>query len=366
MLPRSLSQIASRLITGLGIAGLLMAGLEGALRLARFEYHTPNPILMVPQWPFLDRSRMEQLQAMYRFHPYWFWEFRPGARVPNCASERINAAGFRGPEESWSPKAGILRVVLLGDSSTFGMGVCRDETHAVLLERELPGVEVLNFGVVGFSAFQGEKFLEGRVLSFHPQVILAAFGAVDELLPATGYEVDAKFKMTSRVGPRLALWRDRLSALRIFQFIDRVLTSRAEKGMELRAQENLDKWHRGSRDYMRNQSVPSFERSLERIVSLGRSHGACVALIGPPRRTTVEERWPWATEYSAVTERVASRHKVPFWDARAAFRAVPNSDERLFLDDFHPNAAGHQLYAKLLAEKIVHELGCVRREASTR
>ncbi len=357
---RSFLQIIGQSVIGLGIAGVLLAGLEGILRLGHFEYHRLNPIII---WnPQTDRE-MNQPQFMFRFHPYWFWEHRPSARVddraggPHCGTERINAAGFRGPERPKWPNRGALRVVLLGDSSTFGIGVCQCETYAAMLERELPDYEVLNFGVIGFTAFQGAKLLEGRALAYHPQVVLAAFGVVDELLPDGGYEVDDKFRITSRVSPLAVLWRDRLSSLRTFQLIERAFARKPESGIELRARENREKWDRGSRDYIRNQRVTSFERSLERIVTLGRSNRARVALIAPPRRIAVERRWPWAEEYSAAIERVASRLGVDFWDVRAAFRAVPNSDERLFLDDYHPNAAGHRMYAAFLAKMLLRDLG---------
>jgi len=349
---RLLFQIFRKLGIGLGIAALLLAGLEGILRLSGFTHYAPNQIII---WnSHMDRE-MKQPQGTYRFQPYWSWELRPGARVADCGNERINAAGYRGPERLQSPSRGKLRVAILGDSSTFGMGVCQDETYAALLERALPNSEVLNFGVVGFTAFQGEKLLEGRVLTYHPAFVLVAFGAIDELLPALGYDVDDKFRITSRVRPWAALWRDRLRGLRLLQLIERSLGRQPESGIELRAHENYVKWNGGSRDYMRNQSVASFERSLVRIVELGRSYGARVVLIGPPRQTMVETRWPWANEYSAAIERVASRLQVPFWDVRTAFRAVPNRDERLFLDYYHPNIAGHRLYAKLLADKILHD-----------
>ncbi len=350
---RSYLQIIRQLVIGLAIAGLLLAGLEGLLRLAHVEYQRPSPIII---WNNHFDREMRQPEGMYRFHPYWFWELRPGARVVDCGSEPINAAGYRGPERPQSPRPGILRIAFLGDSSTFGMGVCQDQTYAALLERRLPDAEVFNFGVIGFSAFQGEKLLEGRVLDYHPGVVLAAFGAVDELMPALGYDVDAKFRITSRISPLAVRWRDRLGGLRVVQLIERALLGKSANSIHVRAHENWERWNRGSRDYVRNQSVPSFERSLEGIVKSGHSRGARVILIGPPRRTGVETRWPWAKDYSAAIERVASRLGVDFWDVRAAFRAVPNSDERLFIDDYHPNAAGHQMYAAFLAKMLLRDL----------
>jgi lysophospholipase L1-like esterase len=74
----------------------------------------------------------------------------------------------------------------------------------------------------------------------------------------------------------------------------------------------------------------------------------------------VENRWPWIGEYDAAIDRVASRLNVPLWDARAAFRAEPQGNERLFLDAYHPNVAGHRFYARFLAERLVHTLDADR------
>lgn len=364
----SLSQTVRKLGMGLSVAALLLGGLEGALRASGFKHHTPRPILI---WNNLGKRDLQRLDAIYRFHPYWFWEPRPGARIADfhwdlmpaatfhCGAERINAVGYRGPDRPRPSGSGTLRIAVLGDSSTFGVGVCLDETYATLLERELPNAEVLNFGVAGFSAFQGEKLFEDRVLTYRPLVVLAAFGAHNELSPAGSHDVDAKFQITSHASPLAVLWADRLSGLRVLQLVEWAFSRKAEGSIELKARENWDKWTRGSDDYIRNQSLASFERSLERIVRLGRSHDARVILIVPPLRRAVEMRQPWADEYARYTtaiKRVASRLNAPYWDARAALRAVPNSDERLFLDDYHPNVAGHRIYAKFLAEKLLHEM----------
>lgn len=361
----SLLQTVRKLGIGVSIAALLLGGFEGALRVVGFEYRKPRPILL---WNNLTEREMQRFDVMYRFHPYWFWEPRPGAQIidfwglmsseksVHCGAERINAGGYRGPDRPRRSDSGTLRIAILGDSSTFGVGVCRDETYAALLERELPNAETLNFGVIGFSAFQGEKLLEGRVLAYRPRVVLAAFSAANALWPAGSHDVEAKFRITSQASPGAVLWHDRLSGLRVFQLIERAFSQKAEESIELKARENLDKWARGSGDYVRNQSLASFERSLERIVELGRAHDARVILIVPPLRRTVETRWPGADEYAAAIKRVAARLNAPYWDARAAFRDVPNGDERLFLDDYHPNVPGHQLYARFLAEKLLHEM----------
>jgi hypothetical protein len=359
---RSLLRSTLGVTACLAFAGTLLALSEVVLRLVGFRYDAPNPIVI---WNRLEDRRIAAGEGMYRFHPYWFWEPRPGAEVDGCPGERINRAGYRGPERPRASERGTLRIVVLGDSSTFGMGICGDKVYPAVLERELPASEVLNFGVIGFSAFQGEKLLAGRALDYRPQVILAAFGAIDELLPGLPYDVDTKFGITSRTPPWAIRSRDRLRRLRIFQLLERAISPGGEDPKP--AGVNWGKWNRGDPDYVRNQSLASFERSLETIVSLGRSHGARVVLIAPPRRTVVETRWPWVEEYSAAVCRVASRMGAPCWDARAAFRAVPNNDGGLFLDDYHPNVAGHELYGKFLAENIrrLLSLGAETKDGAT-
>jgi hypothetical protein len=210
----------------LAIAGSLLGLSEGVLRLVAFEYNPRSPIII---WNRLEDRKVESGQGMYRFHPYWFWEPRPGAEVDGCPGERINRAGYRGAERPRVSQRGTLRIVALGDSSTFGMGVCGDQTYPAVLERELPASEVLNFGVIGFTAFQGEKLLAGRALDYRPQLILAAFGTIDELLPGLPYDVDTKFGITSCTPLWAVRSRDRLRRFRIFQLLERAISPRSRR-----------------------------------------------------------------------------------------------------------------------------------------
>lgn len=291
------------LLVSLAVAGVLLAAVEATLRLAGFEYAPPSPITI---WTPARDVELTRTDSMYRFHPYWFWEPRPAAPVKECPGERINSAGFRGPERPRARSDGTVRIVTLGDSTTFGVGVCWNQTYSAVLEHEIPGSEVLDFGVTGFTTFQGEKLLVERALAYDPKVVLAAFGACNEQFAASPHPVEAKFAITSRTSPRMAAWRGHLRRLRIFQAIERVVATppdRAQRGAGL---VNWAKWYRGSRDYTPNQSVPSFERSLEAIVA----------------------------------------------DARAAFRAAPDADTTLLADDWHPSAEGHRFYGRFLAGKL--------------
>jgi len=67
----------------------------------------------------------------------------------------INSLGFRGPEISTKKRPGVVRIVTLGGSSTFGTQVSDDEAWPRQLERRLGrDFEVVNLGVPGYGTVE--------------------------------------------------------------------------------------------------------------------------------------------------------------------------------------------------------------------
>jgi hypothetical protein len=72
----------------------------------------------------------------------------------------INSHGLRDREYSEAKPPGVTRILMLGDSTTFGWGVREEDTVAKILERELNKLdsshpfEVLNSGVGNYGSVQ--------------------------------------------------------------------------------------------------------------------------------------------------------------------------------------------------------------------
>ncbi len=89
----------------------------------------------------------------------WFHE--PGSRGraylggPDRGDVRINSLGLRGPEPARSKPAGTRRVLVLGDSYVFGVGVDEEHLFTTRLGQRLArggaALEVVNAGVNGWS-----------------------------------------------------------------------------------------------------------------------------------------------------------------------------------------------------------------------
>ena len=91
------------------------------------------------------------------------------------ASFTTNSRGFRGSREyEIHRRAGIKRVLVVGDSFAWGFGVEDEEVFTDLLERKLPGTEVINLGVIGYGLPQTLRYLRDTGIAYHPDVILFA------------------------------------------------------------------------------------------------------------------------------------------------------------------------------------------------
>ena len=119
------------------------------------------------------------------------WALRPGARghysVEGDARIEINRDGWRDRERRRAKRPGTLRVAVVGDSYVEALGIPADRTFWAVLERALAGaadgtaVEVLPFGVHGYSTAQELLSLRCCVWSYSPDVLLLAFHAGNDV-----------------------------------------------------------------------------------------------------------------------------------------------------------------------------------------
>jgi hypothetical protein len=86
---------------------------------------------------------------------------------------RINSKGLRDDEIAYEKPEGTFRIVLLGDSGTFGFGVPIEKHFSTLLEGYFKNVEVINMGVGGFGVDQELLRLRSEGFRYRPDMVLA-------------------------------------------------------------------------------------------------------------------------------------------------------------------------------------------------
>jgi lysophospholipase L1-like esterase len=266
--------------------------------------------IFTPVWK--DSDRMALLR---RFAPWLPAEFRhsPVWRIS------LNDDGFRSAPIVAAKRPGVLRVACIGDSWTFGMNVNQDQAYPArlesLLRQQTPqkDVEVMNFGVLGYSSFQGLELLRRRVLDLRPDVLVIGFGMNDS--DVGGY------RDKDVVKPGEASWRDRVKAvtghsesLALMKYMALLLRfhprpigdflaadARADAGRnnDTVNYDEIEPWTRVSpRDY---------DRNLREMVKLARDRGARAVLLD-------NELWP-ESPYRPVLRAISNDERVPLVDS---------------------------------------------------
>lgn len=357
--------IVLRLARGFAIAFAACGALELALVLIDFR-HEPRdaPIVVAVPDGWTDSGRIHRKDVATLWCP------APGARIPWGEDETVNSAGYRGPVLPLARAPGTLRVATLGDSSTFGHSVAYAECYSARLVAPLAArigrpVEVVDAGVIGYSVRQGLERWRTLVSAYRPDVVVAAFGAVIEHVPAMGRPDDDLIRGQVLNASAFGRWTARLrrdlriahGAAWIADFVrgGRIARDKERWERELLARSQLDTVGRVDWAGTRRVSVDDFERFLLELRDEVQATGARFVALSMPRRLSVENQRPIVLEYTKRLADLARAGEIELVDGRAAFGRALSADvsPRDFLvDDFHPSPLGHEVLARALVDAL--------------
>jgi lysophospholipase L1-like esterase len=299
--------------------------------------------IFTPVWSDADR-----IAVLHRFSPWLPAAFRtnPVWRIA------LNDDGFRSPPIRKDKGPGVLRIACIGDSWTFGMNVNQDATYPgrleALLKQQRPAasLEVMNFGVLGYSSFQGLQLLKSRVLDWHPDVLVIGFGMNDSSV--SGYRDKDIPQAASEVR-----WRDRVKAiadgsefyglLKYFALVLRFHPQTTGDFMKNDAKEEASKSDGplrpvspastgGPVNYDELQawtrvSPHDYDQNIREMVTLARGRGARVVLLD-------NELWP-ESPYRPVLTSIARDEHVPLVDSLRIIADERARIERAMESRFH-------------------------------
>ncbi len=188
----NLALLCASLAVTYGIAELLLWRYENALMTQAGFFVPADPTVDGAAWDVdpagFERFRWQDdgnsIVHIKSDNPGLVYELRPGAHISDTI--RINADGFRDYEFSTEKPEGVYRIVVLGDSITFGWLQRQEEIYPKLLEAKLnataaPGrrFEVYNMGVGGYHAGQELELLRAKALRYQPDLIIVGYCAND-------------------------------------------------------------------------------------------------------------------------------------------------------------------------------------------
>jgi hypothetical protein len=177
-----------RIIFIFGYIGFLAFLFEGSARLA-FSIPQVGKHLQANEDYTYRRNWVREhqkfgLEAYYTFDMYdptKGWIPKPNLRDVKVFNNKIlntNSKGFRGKKDFPYTKE-KLRILILGDSFTFGDEVSDDETYSYYLQEMLPHTEVINMGIHGYGHDQMLILLKEEGVKYQPDIVILGFLPLD-------------------------------------------------------------------------------------------------------------------------------------------------------------------------------------------
>jgi lysophospholipase L1-like esterase len=129
------------------------------------------------QWPY-SRPRTANY-LLFEPHPDWVITPRKSVSITVLGTTHShNTEGFRGGEFARAKTK--RRILCIGGSTTYGIGIGDNETWPFYLDRLLqPDCEVLNLGIPGHSSVEHRKLLPQVVARYSPDVVVLQMGLND-------------------------------------------------------------------------------------------------------------------------------------------------------------------------------------------
>ena len=306
--------------------------------------------------------------------PGWAWEFT------------ANRNGFRAPDVG-PKKDGEIRIVVIGDSHTWGLGVSDEERYSSLLERELRAAgrdaTVINIGLNSLTYRHYVQLAEWSG-QFQPDIIMVTSYLGND--PAETFlrpwrRVDQHLKPDLREHIWRWLRQSHLYTMAIARFrqleLDRV-TSQGEKcGVPPPVHENGGRhsqfleqhcWYQTVQDRIED-SMTAMSREIPAIAAVSKSHGAksVLAMLPSPVAVGLDPKGNAALEAAAkhigvnvedavatevrIEERlgeIARGHFSCVVSLSPVLRAYKPREELYFLRDWHLAPAGQAVVASRL------------------
>jgi hypothetical protein len=237
-----------------------------------------------------------------------------------------NAQGFR-RNGDFDPAERRRKIVLIGDSFTFGIGVEYEETYGFQIESQLKDTVVYNLAMPGFAVDQMWLSLKYQALPLTPDLIVVGLVDTDLQRSQAAYRASSGFNkpafklVAGQLVPRTA--EDRLGALSWFLEIhSRLWAAGWLTARSLSYRIPMGEW------WFLNKAI------IEQIRAECRESNTAVLFIYIPTKA----RRPFQTLHSYLTGVNADFIDVAVWNP------APPADF-YYADDGHPTARGHYYIA---------------------
>lgn len=278
----------------------------------------------------------------------------------------VTTRGVRGKDVAIPKPKGERRILMLGDSTVFGVLVSDAEVFSARLEHKLqsidPQIHVLNGGAPGWSSYQAQRALETRLIAYAPDLVV-----IGTLWSDTQGAEQADSVRFSPLFPILehssafVIGREWVRELRWGHGAEEVRVGLRPPGSGPGPTNGPNAGNNGGNKRpiigvggapTVRVSLAEYRENLKAIAAFSAAHGAASAFLVLPcvRDPDGHGVGDFRDDYRAAMRETAAALGAPIADTPAAFAGRPSS--AMFSDEVHPTAAGHSLIADVLATTL--------------
>ncbi len=297
----------------------------------------------------LDPLGVSYLEEISRYHldkipdDSRIYKHKPGLKkVYQGVEVTTNAMGLR-DKTIWEKETGELRLLLLGDSITFGWGVADEHTYARKLEAILRmklnrHVTTINSGVGSYNTWQEYNFLADFIDVLQPDMVSLLYNANDIQMVYPPFDPWSKRSLRGKSPPETIDILLRKSWLcRLFIYYPLAVAAYARKS-EIDVVDHRSEGRRQSMDYLKKMAKLCGKRNIPFITFYYQGIGGMTKL-----------------DQSLFSEMLGIGKKNNFhvFKAKSYNETTQPTDVVNSRVDSHPNKYGHQLLAEMMAFQLL-------------
>ncbi len=279
-----------------------------------------------------------------------------------------NALGYRGDDIQVPKPDGIFRIVVMGDSSTYGTFVPYNQSFPYLLGNVLrdeygqANVEVVNAGVPGYTSWNTFVALALRVTELQPDLVIIYEGGNDVLPREVTPDCYGAATPFLGLDPRRVIRAQpgELSPSTLYRFIGINLgwlpgVEQSENGVMYSRIACPPANKAEFPDYVAANPPVYFERNLRDMIGVANANDIGImfsSLAYNPNASDREDYWQNAVdEHNAITARVAREYGTLYFD----YAAVAPTERDLWNDIAHLTAEGNLSQAQAFAQFLIEQ-----------
>lgn len=274
------------------------------------------------------------------------WRLTPNQKTYTKFGKKpvyINSVGLRDREFEKTKPTGTFRVLVLGNSCTYGWGVGQEDTYSKILEKQLSNnypskkVEVINGGVTGYSIAQELEYLKSDGKEWTPDMVLIShtFNEGKRVNPRSPQDLKDQVFFSMRL-------KNFLRNIALYHFVVEYNFSSQYVKLARKVTEDPT--------WIADDAFKIYQEDLQSIINVVKQMNAKPVFLITVTKNQINADSVRYSKHQMAMKGIAEENQISVVDFMLPFREQKEKD--LYVDGGHPTEIGHKIMADEIFKKL--------------